>query len=210
MNQRPLILLGSGGHCKSVIDAAESAGMRIDAILSLPEEVGGEVLGHPIAGTDDDIPEYIETHDFIITVGQIKNTTVRIRLDNTVKSLGGRFAKVIASTARVSPHAEVGEGSVVLHHATVNATARIGRQCIINTAANIEHDAVIGDFCHISTGAMINGTASVGCRTFIGSGAVVINNISVCEDVVLAAGSVAVRRITKPGIYTGIRAKLFP
>lgn len=35
-----LILVGGGGHCKSVIDVAESAGYTILGILDRPEEVG--------------------------------------------------------------------------------------------------------------------------------------------------------------------------
>ena len=39
---KPLILIGGGGHCKSVIEAAESAGYRILGVLDLPEKVGKE------------------------------------------------------------------------------------------------------------------------------------------------------------------------
>ncbi|MCK9343642.1 MAG: acetyltransferase, partial [Massilibacteroides sp.] len=35
-----LILVGGGGHCKSVIDVAESAGYTILGVLDLPSEVG--------------------------------------------------------------------------------------------------------------------------------------------------------------------------
>ena len=43
---RPLILLGGGGHCKSVIDVAECAGYTILGILDRSEEVGKRVLGY--------------------------------------------------------------------------------------------------------------------------------------------------------------------
>ena len=35
MNKRPIILLGGGGHCASVIEAAESAGVLILGILDI-------------------------------------------------------------------------------------------------------------------------------------------------------------------------------
>lgn len=44
MEQKNLILLGGGGHCKSVIDVAESAGYTILGILDKPEEVGKSIL----------------------------------------------------------------------------------------------------------------------------------------------------------------------
>ena len=38
--KKPLILVGGGGHCKSVLVAAESAGYSILGVLDMPEEVG--------------------------------------------------------------------------------------------------------------------------------------------------------------------------
>ena len=155
--KRPLILIGGGGHCKSVIEVAESAGYEIKGILDMPDEVGKEVLpGHKVIGTDDEIPQYVEECDFIITVGFIKNPLLRIKLYNKVKAAGGRLATIIASTAHVSKYAELGEGTVIMHQAFVNAGAKIGDNCIINTFVNIEHDAEVGNQCHISTGTMVN------------------------------------------------------
>ena len=42
--KKPLILVGGGGHCKSVLEAAESAGYQILGVLDMPENVGKEVL----------------------------------------------------------------------------------------------------------------------------------------------------------------------
>ena len=53
---KPLVLIGGGGHCKSVIDVAESAGYQILGILDMPEDVGKEILSAKVIGTDDDIP----------------------------------------------------------------------------------------------------------------------------------------------------------
>lgn len=144
-----MILLGGGGHCKSVIDVAESAGYNILGILDMPEDVGNQVLDYKVIGTDDDIPLYVDMAEFVITVGFIKNPATRIKLYNKVKEAGGKLATIIASTARVSKYSTIGEGTVVLHQAFVNAGAHIGANCIINTFCNIEHDAQIGDQCHI-------------------------------------------------------------
>ena len=44
MKDKNLILVGGGGHCKSVIDVAESAGFHILGILDKPTEQGKNVL----------------------------------------------------------------------------------------------------------------------------------------------------------------------
>ena len=201
---KSLILIGGGGHCKSVIEVAESAGYEIKGILDMPDEVGKEVLpGHKVIGTDDEIPQYVEECDFIITVGFIKNPALRIELYNKVKAAGGRLATIIASTAHVSKYAELGEGTVIMHHAFVNAGAKIGDNCIINTFVNIEHDAEVGNQCHISTGTMVNGECKIGENCFIGSQSVCANCIEIASDIILGAGSVVRKSIRVKGIYAG-------
>lgn len=190
MNQKQLILLGGGGHCKSVIDVAESAGYTILGILDKPELVGTKVLDYEIIGTDDDIPQYVDKAEFLITVGQIKSPAIRQKLALLIMRAGGKFATIIANDAYVSKYATIGAGTVVMHKAVVNADACIGEHCIINTMANIEHEVQIGGFCHVSTGVMVNGNCVIGDEVFIGSGSVLYNGISVIDNAIIPSGSV--------------------
>ena len=203
MQYKKLILLGGGGHCKSVIEVAESAGYNILGVLDMPEEVGKQVLDYKVIGTDDDIPQYVDRAEFIITVGFIKNPVIRIKLYNKVKEAGGKLATIIASTARVSKYSTIGEGTVVMHQALVNAGAHIGANCIINTFCNIEHDAQIGDQCHMSTGTMVNGDCKVGERVFVGSQSVLANGITIGDDIIVGAASFVRKSISAKGIYSG-------
>ena len=187
---KPLILVGGGGHCKSVIDAAESAGYTILGVLDQPEKVGQDILNYKYIGTDDDIPNYVDKAEFVITVGQIKSSSIRHKIAERVAKAGGNLATVVASDAYVSKYATIGEGTVVLHKAFVNAGARVGNNCIINTMVNIEHDAQIGDFCHISTGTMVNGETKIGHDTFVGSGSTLYNCIKIADNSIIPAGSV--------------------
>ena len=201
--QQDIILLGGGGHCKSVMEVAESAGYNILGVLDKTEEVGKQVLDYKVIGTDDDIPQYVDKAEFVITVGFIKNPAIRIKLYNMVKEAGGKLATIIASSAHVSKYAIIGEGTVIMHQAVVNAGANIGANSIINTFANIEHDAQIGDQCHISTGTMVNGDCKVGDRCFIGSQSVLSNGIVIGDDIIVGADSFVRKNIMKKGVYFG-------
>ena len=203
LNNRNLILVGGGGHCKSVIDVAESSGWTILGILDTAENVGKSVLGYSIIGTDEQIPEFVHKAHFLVTVGQIKNPELRIKLHEKILSSNGKLAIITASNAHISKYSNIGAGTVIMHKAVVNAGAKIGLGCIINTMANIEHDAEIGDYTHISTGAMINGDCIVGKGSFVGSGVVVANGVSIAEHCVIAAGAVVRRNITENGVYAG-------
>lgn len=203
MKDKNLILIGGGGHCKSVIDIAEALGYQIVGILDRPSEVGKKVLGYDVIGCDEDIEKYVDDALFMITVGHIKDSTLRVRLHDMVLNAGGKLATLIAPTAYVSKHAVIGEGSIIMHHSMVNADATVGKGSIINTYANIEHDTQIGDFCHISTGAMINGNCVVGSNTFVGSQSAMVNGTEITEGCVVGAGSLVRKNIKTKGVYSG-------
>ena len=190
MDKKPLILVGGGGHCKSVIDVAESACYTILGILDKPEEVGKQVLDYKVIGTDDDIPQYVDKAEFVITVGQIKSSAIRHKIAECIEKAGGKLATIVASDATVSKYATIEEGTVILHKCVVNADAKIGKNCIINTMANIEHEVEIGDFCHMSTGVIVNGMTKIGNDTFIGSGSVLYNCIEVPCNSIIPAGTI--------------------
>jgi len=208
ISTKNIVLIGGGGHCKSVIDVAESAGYTIFGVLDTKENVGKNILSYSIVGTDDDIVDYVDKALFLITVGQIKDATLRIKLHQKVIDAGGKFAVIIASTAYVSKYAKIGEGTIIMHRAVVNADAIIGKGCIINTFANIEHDAIVGDYCHISTGAMVNGNCVVGDGTFLGSQAVMVNGVSIVDGCVIAAGAMVRKNIITKGVYSDNPANL--
>ena len=169
-----IILIGGGGHCKSCIDIIEQEGrLTIAGIVDVPEQKQHIVLGYPIIGSDADLEKLIKTFpNVLITLGQIKSPNRRMELFSMLKQMGARFPVIKSPLAYVSPHAQVAEGTIVMHHALINTGARIGRNCIINTKSLVEHDAIIEDHCHISTGAVINGGVTIGTGSFFGSGAV--------------------------------------
>ncbi len=208
-HMRNLILLGGGGHARSVIDVIESASdYRIQGIIDRKERVGHRVLNYSIVDSDENIEKWVQSdQDFLITVGQIESTAVRTRLDKQLSEAKGRLATLTSPLARVSLYATVGEGAVVMHFALVNANAQVGRNVIINTRATVEHDAIVGDFSHISTGAILNGGVAVGQQVFIGSHATIQQGIVVADNVIIGAHTYVNQDITEPGVYVGVPAR---
>lgn len=174
MVKEKILLIGGGGHCKSVIDVIEQTNIfEIVGIIDVKKKVGDMILGYPIIGTDAEIDSLqISIDAYHISIGMISLSDKRAKLFNTLINSGLKFPVIQSPYAYVSKHARIGEGTVIMHHAIVNAGAVVGENCIINTKSLIEHDAVVGDHCHIATGAIINGGVSVGEGSFVGSGAV--------------------------------------
>lgn len=185
-----LLLMGAGGHARSCIDVIEQSGRYIIfGVVGLPDEVGSQVLGYPVVGTDSELPELIAScTNALITVGQIQSPDPRIRLFDLLTSRGFKLPSIVSPHAHVSRHATVGAGSIVMHGAIINAGARVGQNCIINSHALIEHDAIIGDHCHLSTGVCVNGDVQVGMGSFIGSGSVLREGIQLGERCLVSMG----------------------
>ena len=189
LNKPKLILLGGGGHCLSVIDVIERENKYFIKGILDPSIKDNNILGYPVLGGDDKIPSLIDENVFfLITVGQIKNFSIRKRLALNLEKGKANLAKVISPLAYVSSHAKIKEGTVIMHQAFVNAGAEIGKYCIINTKANIEHGVKVEDFCHISTNAIVNGDSIVKRGTFIGSNATISNSITIEENSIISAG----------------------
>lgn len=185
-----LILIGGGGHCAACIDVIEQeAKFEIIGIVD-SDSTRKELMGYPNLGGDDELKALRSHCEFaLITVGQIKTPSVRMRIFEYVKSLGYALPTIISPRAYVSRHALAGEGTIIMHDALVNSRATIGRNCIINTKGLVEHDAVVGDHCHISTAAIVNGSAEVRQGTFIGSNAVTKEAVKTRENDFIRAGS---------------------
>lgn len=205
---KKLVLIGGGGHCKSCIEVIESEGKF--EIVGILEKKSSEstILGYPIIGNDDLIPELAKKgYEFLITVGQIKSPDLRIKLAGNVRKTGGKLAKIIASTAYVSKHSEIGEGTIIMHKAFVNAGVKIGENCIINTAAILEHDVKIGENSHISVNAILNGDVEIGANSFLGSNSVTFQGVKLNSNIIIGAGSIVQKSLIKSGVYVGFPLK---
>ena len=77
-----VVLLGGGGHCRSVIDVIEQTGLY--SILGVLEKEGfscSNLMGYPLLGSDHDLPAFIEQNcAVVITIGQIKTSEPREKL----------------------------------------------------------------------------------------------------------------------------------
>lgn len=190
MNRAPLLLVGPGGHATACIDVIEQDGrFAVAGLVGLPHEVGGEVLGYRVVGSDDDLADLLARHRHaLVTVGQIKTPDPRMRLFALLEQYGADRPVIVSPRAYVSPHARLGSGTIVMHGAVVNAGAVIGRNCIVNTLAVIEHGVVLGAHCHVGPSASINGEVRIGAGTFIGGNATVRQSLTLGERCVIGMG----------------------
>ena len=207
--ENPLLIVGAGGHCKSVLDAIPRDAYGNITLSDLPLRVGLCVMGIPITATDDDWERIYKAGGryAFIAVGSVGDTSKRIRIYQRLKQIGFSLPVIVDPTAVISESAVLTPGIFVGKKAVINAQARIGECAIINTAAVIEHDCVLGEFVHVAPGACLAGNVEVGPKAHIGIGAVVVEGVRIGAEAVLGAGAVATHNIPAGCIAVGVPAR---
>lgn len=186
-----IILVGFGGHAKSVADSIRREGKF--HIVGYTEKA--PVLGYceyQYLGNDNVLEEYYKEgiENVFIGLGYMGNGEIRDTLAEELAQIGFKCPSVIDPSAVISSDAEIEEGTFIGKNAVVNAGAKIGKQCIINTGAVVEHECLIRDFSHIAVNATLCGNVYVEDHCFIGANSTVIQGIKVCNHSIIGAGSI--------------------
>ncbi|MEA2018724.1 MAG: acetyltransferase, partial [Campylobacterota bacterium] len=104
--KKEILLIGGGGHCKSCIDVIEQENKyTIAGIIDKKEMVGQEILGYKIIGSDDDLEQLFTKYKYaLVTIGQIKSNTIRIKLFDKLKNIGYHLPSIISPISYISQH----------------------------------------------------------------------------------------------------------
>ena len=206
-----ILLIGAGGHCRSIIDSInKELYADIGILVSTNEQriQQDSVLGISIIGTDADAQRlFMEGYsNAVIALGSIGNPADRIELYTKYKAIGFNFPTIIDSTAIVSKNSFIGDGVFIAKGSVLNTGVCVGECVIINTGAIIDHDCNIGDFVHIGPNASLSGEVIVGRCAHIGVGSSIIQCICIGENTVVGAGSVVTRDIPPNCTAVGVPA----
>lgn len=195
---KKLLLVGSGGHCKSVLDCLNLSG-EYDELGIVSNDLPQATLfcGQTVVGSDHDLEQLYQRGytDAFIAVGSVGDVRIRVRLANLVKSMGFSLPCIVDPSAVVSNAVVLGVGVFIGKNAVINTHTLLGDCCILNTGCIVEHDCTVGAFAHISPGAVLCGTVAVGYNSHIGANATVLQGITIGNDVIVGAGSVVTKSI---------------
>jgi len=196
MNKR-ILLVGGGGHCKSVLDSLLAYDDFEIGIVDKEENIGNFVLGVPVLGCDNDLQHLYSMgyRNAFVTIGSIGNPRKRIEIFELLLKIGFEISNIIDPSAEVSKYADIDYGIFIGKKAVVNAGACIKRGSIINTGSIIEHDCQIGEFVHIAPGTILGGRVKVGMNSHIGSNSTIIQNVKIGSNTIIGIGSVVTKSI---------------
>jgi UDP-perosamine 4-acetyltransferase len=201
--------LGAGGHAAVLIETLRfNPKVEIVGLLA-GERVGGDVLGVPILGGDDRLPELqsLGVCSVFLGVGMMGEASVRRRLVGLAEEHGLQILGAIHPSAQIAPSASLGNAAQVLAGTVVQSRTLLGDHVLVNSGALVEHDCIVGDYAHIATGARIAGGVQVGTGSLIGVGATVLQGIRIGRESIVGAGAVVVRDLPDRSVVVGVPAR---
>lgn len=182
-----IILVGYGGHAKSVADCIER---KQEYRIIGYTDIADVDCRYPYLGSDDVLREYFNNgvKNVAICLGYLGHGHLRQIIYKQVKDIGFTLPIISDPSSIISSSSLIGEGTFIGKCAIVNADAQIGKMCILNTMSLVEHECLIGEFTHVAVSAVLCGQVKVGKAAFIGANATVIQCKEIPDGKIIPAG----------------------
>jgi sugar O-acyltransferase (sialic acid O-acetyltransferase NeuD family) len=210
MNKETVLIIGSSGHAKVVIDIFEKEGKyEIAGLIDDFRNIGEETLGYKIIGIESDLSDlHLKNPNWKLFIA-IGDNWVRHNVVNRIidKIPDIEFASAIHPSAQIAKGVKIGKGVAIMAGAIVNSNSTIGDFTIINTKASLDHDGEMLSFSSLAPNATCGGNVSIGAFSALSISATIKHGISIGSHTIIGAGSVLLKNCGDHLILYGCPAK---
>lgn len=197
MKKTPIIILGSSGLAREVLNWINHDQYEVVAFYSEEAKIGETIFGVPVVNEFNGLTGF----KFVIGVG---DPILKKKLWSQAV-VNGLFPSrpIIHWSAIVGAGSIVGDGSVICPNVVVTSKCTIGDGVLLNLNSTVGHDTVIGDFCTVNPGANISGNVTIWPLCLIGTNACVIEKKTICHSSIVGAGAVVVKDVEAETVVVG-------
>ncbi len=206
-----VVIIGSSGHAKVVIDTIErECKYTIIGLIDSVKQVGDASFGYKVLGVEADLPTLVKSYDldggFIAIGDNWKRYLVMAKIKALLPTF--QFISTIHPSAQIARSVTIGKGSILMAGAIVNSDSKVGNFCIVNTKASLDHDSIMEDFSSLAPNATTGGNVSIGAFSAVSLGANIIHGRSIGKHTVIGAGAVVLDDIPEFCVAYGVPAKV--
>lgn len=208
-NKKKIVIIGAGGHAKSIIDSIEQAGeYRIEGFVE-KKESDFIYREYSCIGIDTDLKKIYESgvKCAVVAIGYMGHGKTREYLYTQLKDIGYELPVIADRSSIIANDVIVGEGTFIGKGVIINSDAQIGNMCIINSGAIIEHDCKVGDYSHVSVGAVMCGESVIKDRVFVGANSTLNQGVAVETSAIIGAGAVVTKNVAGGITVVGVPAR---
>lgn len=208
MSELVNIVIGAGGHSRSVIDCMKKNSLPVEAVFDVDFKSGTDekILSIEVKGSVEDfLKTYSDSNiNVYLALGANKK---RKEMFLDLKGKGYNLPSLKHPSAIMGEGSTIGDGVFLGAGSVLGAMATLGDNVIVNSNSLVEHECNIGSHSHLCPMVSIAGRCSIGENTFIGIGATVIDGIVIGKDVVVGAGGVVIADIEAGNKVVGVPAR---
>jgi len=205
-----ILIIGSSGHAKVVIDIVEQVGRyRIAGLLDDYRSIGEETLGYSVIGKRTDLVDRVREHSIRGTLIAIGDNDARSKIaDWAIQCCPDLpFVTAVHPSATIARNVDLGAGTVIMAGAVINPCCSVGQFCILNTNSSLDHDSVMEDFASLAPGATVGGSCQIGTRSAVGMGATLVQSVTIGNGTVVGAASLVLGSIESGIVAYGVPAR---
>jgi sugar O-acyltransferase (sialic acid O-acetyltransferase NeuD family) len=206
-----IVIIGSSGHAKVVIDIVQQEGRyNIIGLLDRYRTAGEETLGYRLLGKEETLAELAKSHAVKGVLIAVGDNFDRSKVVNRVRKICPDlpFVSSVHPKASIASDVSIGEGTVIMAGVSVNSSCSIGRFCILNTNSSLDHDSIMEDFSSLAPRATTGGHCRIGSYSAICIGAVLVRGIHIGANTVVGAASLVMKPIESFVVAYGSPAKV--
>ena len=207
--KRRVVILGSGGHAKVVIDILQA--MRLFEIVGLvTKDTVDTLAGYPVLGDDDVLPDLLVQGVTWVAVGigGFISNTLRRQVYERVKSLGFQVVTAIHPSAVIGADVSIGQGSVIFAGVVLNPEVQVGENVVVATGSTVDHETIVEDHVLISAGVTVGANVTVRQGALVAIGSTVISGITVGCDALVGAGAMVAEDVPDRVVVAGVPARI--
>jgi sugar O-acyltransferase (sialic acid O-acetyltransferase NeuD family) len=210
INKQTVIIAGSSGHLKVIIDIFEKENKyKILGLLDPHKNIGEKVSGYKVIGRDEDLPDLLSGNVGCKIFVAIGDNWLRQRIVNKLIAISPNidFASTIHPSAQIGKDVRIGKGVAIMAGSIINSDTIIEDFTIINTKASIDHECKMLQFSSLAPNATTGGNVIIGEYSAISIGAIIKHGISIGKHTVIGAGALVMKNCGDNQIMYGVPAK---
>ena len=208
VKKEKVVVLGSGGHAKVVIDILEAEG-RFEIVGLTTKDALQNLGNYPVLGDDEILPDLLAQGVAwaAIGVGGYTSNALRKQIYQHVKSLGFHVATAVHPSAVITGGVSIGQGSVIFAGVVLNPQVMIGDNVVVATGSTVDHETRVENHVLISAGVTVGAKVTIQEGALLAIGSTIVSGVTVGKNALVCAGAVVIRDVPDDARVLGVPAR---
>ena len=211
MKKTNLIIVGSSGHAKVIIDIFEKQNThQIIGLLDDYRNVNEQSLGYKFIGGLKNFDEIIKKNNSFEMFVAVGDNWARQKVINIIRSFAPdiNFATAIHPSAQIGKGTIIGKGVAIMANVVINSDSNIGDFTFLNTKSSADHDVIMENFSSLGPNVTLGGNVILGEYTAISIGATTKEKLKIGKHSIIGAGALLMSDCPDNVIMYGVPAKI--